>query len=410
MNTPEISPEGITFTEGFVYNIRNLGSIYFLILRRITDSAHFKEEDMTTQYVTKDKALISKLSELKRNSFVSVKQGPLEKEGPTLKSQKSYILLDVQVKNAPKVDILDDAYKNSRENVLEKSFRFLSLKTYDAHKILVARSAINKAIREYYQNLRYIEINTPKLLENYSQGGSELFEVRAPETPGSQKYYLSQSPQLNKQIAINMGVEGVYEITPYYRAQRFKTTRHLNEPLCVDMECVNRGLSACMQNLKNLLVYISESLEKDFSVVPLKSSDFTTITYENALDLLNQPFGYELTTKEESRICQILEKKMVFITAYPSAQKPFYNKEGKNFDLVCSAGELSSGGQREEDLTTLKHQLQIKKIPLGALQDYLDSFKYGLTGSMGWGLGLDRVMKYLFDYPSIRNTKIFANF
>ena len=231
-----------------------------------------------------------------------------------------------------------------------------------------------------------------------------------------------------------MGVEGVYEITPYYRAQKFKTTRHLNEPLCVDMECVNRGLSACMQNLKNLLIHISASLEKDFSVVSLKSSDFTTITYEsalnllnenalnllnenaldllneNALNLLNYPFGYELTTKDESSICKILKKRMVFITAYPSIQKPFYCKEGKNFDLVCSTGELSSGGQREEDLAALKHQLQVKRIPLEPFQDYLDSFKYGVTGSMGWGLGLDRFIKYLFDYPSIRNTKIFANF
>jgi aspartyl-tRNA synthetase (EC 6.1.1.12) len=69
------------------------------------------------------------------------------------------------------------------------------------------------------------------LWEQVAEGGATLFVVEYFE----RKAYLAQSPQLYKQMLM-CGVPRVFEITPYFRAEKFSTIRHLNESWGLDVE------------------------------------------------------------------------------------------------------------------------------------------------------------------------------
>jgi aspartyl-tRNA synthetase len=48
--------------------------------------------------------------------------------------------------------------------------------------------------------------------------------------------FLAQSPQLYKQMMMATGLDRVYEIAWYFRAEEHNTRRHLNESTAIDLE------------------------------------------------------------------------------------------------------------------------------------------------------------------------------
>ena len=76
------------------------------------------------------------------------------------------------------------------------------------------------------------EMNSPKIIASASEGGTNLFPMKYFETDA----YLSQSPQLYKQLAVLGGLERVFEIGPAFRAEKHDTYRHLNEFISFDIE------------------------------------------------------------------------------------------------------------------------------------------------------------------------------
>ena len=94
------------------------------------------------------------------------------------------------------------------------------------------RSKVLSYGREHLLKEGFQEINTPKIIASASEGGTNLFAMTYFETPA----FLSQSPQLFKQLAILGGLERVFEIGPAFRAEEHDTYRHLNEFISFDIE------------------------------------------------------------------------------------------------------------------------------------------------------------------------------
>ena len=74
--------------------------------------------------------------------------------------------------------------------------------------------------REHLITEGFKEINTPKIIASASEGGTNLFPMMYFDTPA----FLSQSPQLYKQLAILGGMERVFEIGPAFEQ---KITTHI---------------------------------------------------------------------------------------------------------------------------------------------------------------------------------------
>ena len=74
-------------------------------------------------------------------------------------------------------------------------------------------------------------MHTPKIIGSATEGGANLFSFDYFKRKG----YLAQSPQLFKEQLV-LGLERIFEIGPYFRAEPSHTGRHLSEFVSVDFE------------------------------------------------------------------------------------------------------------------------------------------------------------------------------
>ena len=68
------------------------------------------------------------------------------------------------------------------------------------------------------------------------------------------------------------------------------------------------------------------------------------------------------------------------------------------------AGELIGGSQREDDHDKLLERIISHKLPIEDFQWYLDLRKYGSVPHSGFGLGLERTVKWITGAHHIRET------
>ena len=110
--------------------------------------------------------------------------------------------------------------------------RHLDVRRSHVNAMFQLRSKVLQYGREHLISEGFQEINSPKIIAAAAEGGTNLFPMKYFETDA----YLSQSPQLYKQLAILGGLERVFEIGPAFRAEKHDTYRHLNEFISFDIE------------------------------------------------------------------------------------------------------------------------------------------------------------------------------
>jgi nondiscriminating aspartyl-tRNA synthetase len=92
-------------------------------------------------------------------------------------------------------------------------------------------AAVMRGFRSALDERGFVEIQSPKLVETATEGGSNVFAVNYFGRPA----YLAQSPQLYKQVMVGV-FERVYEVGPVFRAEPHDTRRHLNQYTSLDVE------------------------------------------------------------------------------------------------------------------------------------------------------------------------------
>ena len=212
--------------QGWIQDIRNLNKTKFIILRD-------KTGDMQTvafQGETEQESLdaINKL----------MKESVIEIIGIVKEHKQSRWGLEIGIK---KVNLITQAEaplpidntNKSQTNIDKRiDFRFLDTRNLKNQAIFKIRSKITKILTNFFDENGFININTPKMTTLGVESGAELFTVDFFGTP----VYLSQSPQIYKQMFMNGGFERVYEIAPVFRAEKSHTSRHLTEFTGVDFE------------------------------------------------------------------------------------------------------------------------------------------------------------------------------
>lgn len=104
--------------------------------------------------------------------------------------------------------------------------RVLDLQTECNQAIFTISSAVEGLFEGYMRSHGSRKFNTTKLAGAATEGGSGVFEV---SNYFGKKAYLTQSPQLYKQMLIAADCESVFEIGPVFRAENSNTHRHLTE-------------------------------------------------------------------------------------------------------------------------------------------------------------------------------------
>ena len=398
---------------GWVYNTRSVGKIWFLILRDGTG--------MTQCVVTRDDTpndIFCFEKSLTQESSVSV-TGVVKKEPRSIGGHEILVKNIVVHQVAEKYPITPKEHGTS----FLMDHRHLWIRSKKQHAILKIRHQVVKACRDFLDNNGFILIDAPIFTANACEGTSNLFAVDYFERSA----YLTQSGQLySEATAASFGK--VYCFGPTFRAEKSKTRRHLTEFWMVEPEMAYYNLDDNM-NLAELFVeYIVQSclkycqtelktLERDISKLEKVKVPFPRITYDEAAKILEDQgsefsYGSDFGGTDETIISDQYDKP-VMVHRWPAKIKAFYMKrDDKNDDLALGLdmlapegyGEIIGGGQREDDLTILENRIEEHDLDMKDFGWYLDLRKYGSVPHSGFGLGIERTVAWITGIKHIRET------
>ncbi len=308
----------------------------------------------------------------------------------------------------------------SVEFLLDK--RHLWVRSQRISDILKFKHALMKACREFLDGRGFIEIQPPLFTNSACEGGAEVFEVKY----FKQKAYLSQSGQLYSEAVI-AGYPLVYVFAPSFRADPSRTPRHLTEFWQLEPEMAWFDFDMNLKLQEDMVEYFCHYLAKNQRDVlerfGRKPSDllaikapFQRMTYDEAVETL-QKQGVKIKWGEgigldEEKILVKERKQPIFLTFLPRTIRPFYMKVNpKNPKTVLDAdllapegvGEVIGGSQREEDYDTLLARINEQKLAIKDYEWFLDLRKYGSVPHAGFGMGAERVCRWLLKLDSIRD-------
>ena len=158
-------------------------------------------------------------------------------------------------------------------------------------------------------------------------------------------------------------------------------------------------------------------LERDTAILDKTKPPFPRLTYAEAVERLHQAgvamkAGDDFGGDEETLLSKQFDQP-VFITHYPTKIKAFYMKPDPtnpdqvfNNDLLAPEGygEIIGGSQRIDDLKLLEQRLKEQKLPRKDFEWYLDLRRYGSFPHSGFGLGLERTVRWICGLDHIRET------
>ncbi len=305
-------------------------------------------------------------------------------------------------------------------------FRSLTLRHPKVKSIFKVQSAILDGFRRAAKELGCIEIIVPTIVAGATEGGAEVFKIDYFE----HKAYLSQSPQLYKQMLVPV-FERVFTIAKAYRAEPSVTTRHLTEATQMDVEMGFMEFEDLLNSLEEVatrMLKIAEEEQtgvlKEFGVEKIAYGKIPRLTLREAQEVILKEFGRDnrkekdLTPHDEIDLCKWALQKhqsdFVTITHFPTAAKPFYTKPDPkdpeyslSYDLLFRGVEILSGSQRINDYQQLVDNIKARGMNPDSFELYLQSFKYGMPPEGGFSFGLERVTMHVLNLLNVREASLF---
>ncbi len=400
---------------GWVLRSRSSGGILFVVLRDRTGSVQVTARRDAIGDAAFDAA-----------EHVQV-EGAISVEGSVAEDRRSPGGREVR---ATAIGVLDAGKpfpifaEQTEEFLLDQ--RHLAIRSQEHVATFRVKAELLRALREFFDREEVLEVTPPILSGNAAEGGSEAFQIDYFGRPG----YLSQTAQLYLE-AMLAPHERVYALTPSFRAEKSRTNRHLTEYLHLEAElawCDLDGLMAFVERMIAESVHaVAERRPKELTALGRPPAEllgltvpFPRITYTEAVDrLAAQGFriawGDELGTAEE-RALTLESKEPLFVTRYPRAVKAFYMLQTAGdprtveaADLLGPEGyhELVGASCRETDL----HRLTARIREIGARVEeyewYLDLRRHGSVPHAGFGLGVERLLRWMLRREHIRETTPF---
>ena len=329
------------------------------------------------------------------------------------------------------------------------------------------RNQMAFAVHSFFQERGFQYINAPEITCSDCEGAGEMFQVTTlsmekiaemgvkagnggmkPEDAWKivdykkdffgKKASLTVSGQLEAET-LATALSRVYTFGPTFRAENSNTPRHLAEFWMIEPEMafydldddmdiqedfvkylLNWALTKCREDLEFFDKRIQPGLIE--SLTKVANAKFTRISYTQAIEDLEKaaaaghkfefkPFwGCDIATEHERYLTEQIYNGPVMVFNYPKEIKSFYmkqNEDGKTVKavdvLVPGIGELIGGSEREEDYDKLLAEINRRGMDESIYDWYLDLRKFGTVPHSGFGLGFERLMRYVTGMENIRD-------
>ncbi|MCL5117247.1 MAG: asparagine--tRNA ligase [Candidatus Marsarchaeota archaeon] len=299
--------------------------------------------------------------------------------------------------------------------------RHLWLRSLRMINIMKARSLIFKYARDFLDSKGFFEITPPLITQAGGETGANLFELDY----FGQKAYLTESSQLYAEAMI-FALEKVYSFAPSYRAEKSRTIKHLAEYWHLEPEIAYFNNEQNMALQEDLVSHIANKFSSESDILDFFNIDrnellsikppFKRVSYEEALGILNargakKEWGDDFGVEDE-RLLTEDEKKPMFIYNWPKEIKAFYMPVNPDdprtvlcSDLQAPAGngEIIGGSERIWDANELIARMNEKGLNISKYSWYIDLRRYGSVPHSGFGMGIERIIKWLLHLDHIRD-------
>ncbi|MGN0731881.1 MAG: asparagine--tRNA ligase [Treponema sp.] len=352
--------------------------------------------------------------------------------------------------------------KMSMEYLRENAHLRARTNTFGA--VYRVRNQMAFAVHSFFQERGFQYINAPEITCSDCEGAGEMFQVTTLSMEKiaelgvkagiggmkiedahkivdyskdffGKKASLTVSGQLEAET-LATALSRVYTFGPTFRAENSNTPRHLAEFWMIEPEMaffdlnddmdiqedfvkylLNWALTKCRSDLeffdKRIQPGLIESLEK------VANAKFVRISYTEAIAELEKhsdkfefkPYwGCDIATEHEKFLTEQIYKCPVMVFNYPKEIKSFYmkqNEDGKTVKavdvLVPGIGELIGGSEREENYEKLLAAFKERNMDMSNYQWYIDLRRFGTVPHSGFGLGFERLIRYVTGMENIRD-------
>lgn len=291
-----------------------------------------------------------------------------------------------------------------------------SLKSEGIKRAIKIQSEILHTSRDFLAQKAFVEILpviispiTDPLTDHRIRGEIECYGL---------KYQITKSMIFHKQISL-LSVPRVFCFSPNVRiepAERQGSGKHLIEFVQLDLEIKEATRNEALALGEELLVHIlghiktSCAAELDFFQRELRIPEipFGRIAWSQAVRTYGEDYETMLSNEAVGP---------VWLLDFPIDRREFYDREYpdrpgilKDMDLIYPEGfgEALSGGEREFELERIKKRIEQKKIDLKTYEIYLKFAEKGLFPSAGFGIGIERLTRFICGLQQIKETRLFA--
>lgn len=347
----------------------------------------------------------------------------------------------------------DNAHLRARTNTFGAVFR--------------VRNQMAFAVHSFFQERGFVYINAPEITCSDCEGAGEMFQVTTLSMEKiaemgvkagqggmkiedahkivdyskdffGKKASLTVSGQLEAETMAT-ALSRVYTFGPTFRAENSNTPRHLAEFWMIEPEMafydldddmdiqedfvkylLNWALTKCRSDLEFFDKRIQPGLIE--SLTKVANAKFVRISYTDAIAKLEEAaakgakfefkpyWGCDIATEHERYLTEKIFGCPVMVFNYPKEIKSFYmkqNDDGKTVKavdvLVPGIGELIGGSEREESYEKLCAEIERRGMDKSIYNWYLDLRKFGTVPHSGFGLGFERLIRYVTGMENIRD-------
>lgn len=319
----------------------------------------------------------------------------------------------------------------------------------ESREVFMKRSKIVRAVREFYDDRGYLEVETPVL--QAVAGGAAARPFLTYHNALDHEFHLRISLELYLKRLIVGGMEKVYEIGRVFRNEGM-STRHNPEFTMLESYEAYANLEDMMSLLEGLFNYVSNKIHGG-PKIPYKGQtiDFTPPwprlpilegiekyagVKPSAFDSLETALAamesIGLPTEGEHMVGGIIEKiherfvepnliQPTFVTDFPLETSPLAKKIPGNerfvrrFDLYIGTREIAPAYSEINDPIDQKERF-VSQADLRAGgdeeahpmdEDFVRALEYGMPPTGGLGIGIDRLVMLFTDQDAIRDALLF---
>ncbi len=349
----------------------------------------------------------------------------------------------------PKVDAEGNTFDAFNDPELRYRQRYVDLIVNPQVKeVFIKRTKLFNAMRTYFNNAGYFEVETPIL--QAIPGGAAAKPFITHHNALDIPLYLRIANELYLKRLIVGGFDGVYEFSKNFRNEGMDRT-HNPEFTAMEIYVAYKDYNWMMDFTEKLL---------EFSAIQVNgTTDSTfgehTISWKapyprvSMTESIQHFTGFDITGKSEKEIfdfarsigvevdetmgkgklideifgekCEGNYIQPTFITDYPIEMSPLTkkhrSKEGltERFELMVCGKEIANAYSELNDPIDQRERFE-KQVELGKKgddeamfidQDFLRALEYGMPPTSGLGIGMDRLIMYLTNNPSIQEVLFF---